>query len=469
MYNKAMWHLVIEALNIPRKRMTLRSGITRIGRGSTNEILVDDSAASRFHAFIEYKSEINTLTLTDLQSTNGTYLNRDRISRPTTLKNKDTIRIGQVLLHVENENEVRAAVVNTQRYTRALVLESVDNNSLLLYEVAQKLNTILDLPTALVETAELIKKYMNAEQCTVILAQDFDRLIPLQFDPELARKSVRDKSAEIRVDAICVPIMAGEELLGLICMMRTHTSTRTFLQRDLQIAVAISHQAALTIQRMRLVGLVQSHEQTHRMLLKFVSSSEADNLLDYFSKNGHLPGLHEEKVTVLFSSIANSISEHHDLKEFAQILNSLYQSADEIVFKNGGTIKYLSTGIMAVFPNETFPDSEQRAVDVGRELIIRMKHTGALDKSHPDIIGASINTGMAMIGYVGGEERVEFNAVGDVINVANYMQQYSRPFKIIAGPETVAALGENYPHKFIRTVHLRGRESPLEIHEVLPI
>jgi class 3 adenylate cyclase len=469
MYNEAMWHLVIEALNIPRKRMTLRSGITRIGRGSTNEILVDDSAASRFHAFIEYKSEINTLTLTDLQSTNGTYLNRDRISRPTTLKNKDTIRIGQVLLHVENENEVRAAVVNTQRYTRALVLESVDNNSLLLYEVAQKLNTILDLPTALVETAELIKKYMNAEQCTVILAQDFDRLIPLQFDPELARKSVRDKSAEIRVDAICVPIMAGEELLGLICMMRTHTSTRTFLQRDLQIAVAISHQAALTIQRMRLVGLVQSHEQTHRMLLKFVSSSEADNLLDYLSKNGHLPGLHEEKVTVLFSSIANSISEHHDLKEFAQILNSLYQSADEIVFKNGGTIKYLSTGIMAVFSNEIFPDSEQRAVDVGRELIICMKHTGALDESRPDIIGASINTGMAMIGYVGGEERVEFNAVGDVINVANYMQQYSRPFKIIAGPETVAALGENYPHKFIRTVHLRGRESPLEIHEVLPI
>ena len=108
------------------------------------------------------------------------------------------------------------------------------------------------------------------------------------------------------MDTICVPIMAGDELLGLICMMRKHTPTRTFLQRDLQIAVAISHQAALTIQRMRLVGLVQSHEQTHRMLLKFVSSSEADSLLGYYSKNGHLPGLNEEKVTVLFSYFANS-------------------------------------------------------------------------------------------------------------------------------------------------------------------
>ncbi|MDO9302196.1 MAG: FHA domain-containing protein [Anaerolineales bacterium] len=466
-----MWHLVIEALNTPQKRLDLRSGITRIGRGSTNDILVDDSAASRFHAYIEYKPEIKTLTLTDLQSTNGTYLNRDRISRPTSLKNKDTIRIGQVLLHLENENEVRTAAMNTQRFTRALVLESVDNNALLLYEVAQKLNTILDLPTALVETAELIKKYMNAEQCTVILAQDFDRLIPLQFDPELARKAVRDKSAEIRVDTIYVPIMAGDELLGLICMMRTHTATRTFLQRDLQIAVAISHQAALTIQRMRLLGLVQSHEQTHRMLLRFVSPSEADNLLSYYSRNGHLPGLKEEKVTVLFSDIANSISiaEHHDLKEFAQVMSSFYQSAAWITLKNGGTIKYLATGIMAVFSNDNIPDAEQRAVEVGRELILRMKPTGSLDESRSNIIGVAINTGIAMVGYIGGEERVEFNVVGDVIHVANHMQEYTRPFKIIAGSETVAALGENYPHKFIRTVYLRGRESPVEIHEVLPL
>ncbi len=465
-----MWHLVIEALNTPQRRLTLRSGITRIGRGSTNEILVDDSAASRFHACIEYRPETNTLTLTDLQSTNGTYLNRERISHQTPLKNKDTIRIGQVLLHLENESEVHRAAMNTQRFTRALVLESVDNHSLLLYEIAQKLNTILDLPTALVETAELIKQYMNAEQCTVILAQDFDRLIPLQFDPELARKAIRDKSAEIRVDTICVPVMAGDELLGLICMMRTRTATRTFVQRDLQIAVAISHQAALTIQRMRLLGLVQSHEQTHRMLLRFVSPSEAGNLLNYYSKNGRLPDLKEEKVTVLFSNLANSIAiaEHHNLKEFAQILSLFYQSAAEITSKNGGTIKYLATGIMAIFSNETIPDAEQRAVDVGRELILRMRPTGSLDESRSNIIGVAINTGKAMVGYVGGEERVEFNVVGDVINVANHMQEYARPFKIIAGSETIAALGENYPHKLINSIYLRGRESPVEIHEVLP-
>jgi adenylate cyclase len=181
--------------------------------------------------------------------------------------------------------------------------------------------------------------------------------------------------------------------------------------------------------------------------------------------------LKEEKVTVLFSDIANSISiaEHYDLKEFAQVLSSFYHCAAEIALKNGGTIKYLAAGIMIVFSNEKIPDAEQKAVDSGRELIIRMKPTGALDELRSNIIGVAINTGIAMVGYAGGEERVEFNAVGDIVNVANHMQEYTRPFKIIAGSETVEALGENYPHKFVRTVYLRGRENPVEIYEVLPI
>ncbi|CAG0984846.1 adenylate cyclase [Anaerolineales bacterium] len=466
-----MWNLVVEALNIPQRRLPLKSGITRVGRASTNEIVVDDSAASRFHACIEYRPEHNILTLSDLKSTNGTYLNRERISRPTPLKNKDTIRIGQVLLHLEDANESHPVAMNTQRYTRALVLESVDNHALLLFEVAQKLNTIMDLPTALLETAELVKQFMNVEQCTVVLEKDFDHLIPQQYDPDLARKAIRGKSAEISVDAIYVPIMAGDDLLGLICMMRPRTATRTFLQRDLQIAVAISHQAALTIQRMRLMGLVQSQEQLHSLLLRFASPSEANNLFSYYFQNGHLPPLKEEKVTVLFSEIANSntIAEHLSSREFAHVLDSFYRSAAKITFKNGGAIKYLATGIMAVFSNETIPDAEQRAVNTARELIMRMKPTGSLEESRSNvIIGVAINTGRAVTGYIGGEQRVEFHAAGDTVNVAYHIQEYSRPFKIIAGSETVAALGETYPRKSISTVYLRGRENPVKIYEVLP-
>jgi adenylate cyclase len=206
------------------------------------------------------------------------------------------------------------------------------------------------------------------------------------------------------------------------------------------------------------------------MLLRFVSPNEADNLLAHYSKSGHLPGLKEEKVTVLFSDIANSTSlaEHRGPREFAQILNSFYQNAADIIFRYGGTIKYLGAGIMAIFPDETVPDAEQRAVDVGRELIKRMQPTGPLDEMRSNIIGISINTGKAMVGYVGVEERVEFNVLGDIVNVAYRLQDYARPFKIIAGSGTIASLGRNYLHKFVGVVYLSGREHAVEIHEVLP-
>jgi adenylate cyclase len=163
------------------------------------------------------------------------------------------------------------------------------------------------------------------------------------------------------------------------------------------------------------------------------------------------------------------VAEHLSPGEFAHILDSFYRTAAKITFKNGGTIKYLVTGIMAVFSNETISDAEEKAIQTGRELIMRMKPTGSLDESRSNvIIGISINTGKAITGYIGGEERVEFNAVGDMVNVAYHMQEFSRPFKIIAGSETIAALGETYPRKRINTIYLRGRESPVTIYQVLP-
>jgi adenylate cyclase len=121
---------------------------------------------------------------------------------------------------------------------------------------------------------------------------------------------------------------------------------------------------------------------------------------------------------------------------------------------------------MAAFSHETLPDAEQRAVEAGRGLILRMKPTGSLVETPSNIIGVSINTGPAMTGYVGGEQRVEFNAIGDTVNVAYHMLEYARSFRILAGAETVAALGETCPHVFFRTIYLRGRESPVDIHEI---
>jgi adenylate cyclase len=131
-------------------------------------------------------------------------------------------------------------------------------------------------------------------------------------------------------------------------------------------------------------------------------------------------------------------------------------------------IKYLGDGILAVFSSETVQNSEERAVDVARELIKRMQPTGPLDDSRSNIIGVAINTGMAAVGYVGVDENVEFNVVGDIVNVTYRLQDYSYPFKIIAGDETVAGLGPDYKHKVAGSVRMTGRQTAIQVHEVVP-
>ena len=141
----------------------------------------------------------------------------------------------------------------------------------------------------------------------------------------------------------------------------------------------------------------------------------------------------------------------------------------DIIFKHNGMLKYLGDGILAIFvdtPDETSP--EIRAISSGRELLGRIKTTGHLVLNQRIIMGVSINTGVAMVGYIGTRERAEFNAIGDVVNVVFRMQEYARPNRIVVGPATVAAIVDKYPTQRIGAVTLRGRERSVQVYEVLP-
>jgi diguanylate cyclase (GGDEF)-like protein len=60
---------------------------------------------------------------------------------------------------------------------------------------------------------------------------------------------------------ICIPVMIGDEVAGLLYIYNTQRSTRLFSDQDIRLAIAISHQAALTIQRARLMQKTQQLEE----------------------------------------------------------------------------------------------------------------------------------------------------------------------------------------------------------------
>ena len=71
--------------------VALQTPDTRIGRAVVNELLIDSERVSRLHAVVTVDHAF--VTITDLDSRNGTFVNGIRIQSQT-LMNGDTIRIG---------------------------------------------------------------------------------------------------------------------------------------------------------------------------------------------------------------------------------------------------------------------------------------------------------------------------------------------------------------------------------------
>jgi pSer/pThr/pTyr-binding forkhead associated (FHA) protein len=72
-----------------------------IGRNQTCDFLIEDQIVSAEHARLSYHH--NHWWVEDLQSTNGTFLNQERLISPAVLTSGDQIQIGQVTLKVQME------------------------------------------------------------------------------------------------------------------------------------------------------------------------------------------------------------------------------------------------------------------------------------------------------------------------------------------------------------------------------
>ena len=77
----------------------LADGVILIGRGADAQLNLDDDYVSTRHARVV--SGDNGIYVEDLGSTNGSYVNGQRITGPTTITLSDTIRIGRTTMKLE--------------------------------------------------------------------------------------------------------------------------------------------------------------------------------------------------------------------------------------------------------------------------------------------------------------------------------------------------------------------------------
>lgn len=88
---------VIEPREHKGTRIPLAHDMT-IGRGENCNLQLDDGYVSTVHAVVAARGD--DFFVTDNGSTNGTYVNRRRITEPTLIRRGDTVQIGRTVMEV---------------------------------------------------------------------------------------------------------------------------------------------------------------------------------------------------------------------------------------------------------------------------------------------------------------------------------------------------------------------------------
>jgi adenylate cyclase len=155
-----------------------------------------------------------------------------------------------------------------------------------------------------------------------------------------------------------------------------------------------------------------------------------------------------------------------------QILNKYFADMTPIVWEHQGLLdKYIGDGLMALFgaPNAC-EDSALNAVLSAMAMQHQMSVVNEDLKGSglPEIsIGIGINTGTVTVGYMGSEERTDYTAIGDSVNLAARLEKQAKSGQIIISRSTLEAMGNQLPVRPCGQIMVKGKKDSIEIFEVL--
>lgn len=91
----ASFRLIVRRGPQPNQQYELTRDTITIGRDITNDIVINDAEVSRHHARLVRTAA--GFTIEDLRSTNGTFVNRQRITAPYQLSSGDLVGLGETV------------------------------------------------------------------------------------------------------------------------------------------------------------------------------------------------------------------------------------------------------------------------------------------------------------------------------------------------------------------------------------
>ena len=232
-------------------------------------------------------------------------------------------------------------------------------------------------------------------------------------------------------------------------------NTQAILQK-----VIVAHQQALT--------LLQQTEMAYGRLIprQLLTLLEKDSIVDV-----KLGDQVERKLTVMFSDIRNftPLSESMTPGENFDFLNSYLSQMEPVISKHRGIIdKYMGDAIMALFPH-----GADDALSGAIAMLEKLNHYNAGRNRAgyvPTHIGIGLNTGIVMIGTVGGANRMDSTVIGDPVNLTSRIEEATKTYHVplLISQNTLYDLADpsKYNIRFLDRIRVKGKTQPLSVYEV---
>jgi adenylate cyclase len=216
-------------------------------------------------------------------------------------------------------------------------------------------------------------------------------------------------------------------------------------------------------------------ERVRDVFSRFVPDTVVDQVLAQSGDDLRLGG-REVVGTVMFSDLRGftSSAEFMPADKVIHVLNHYLHEMSEAILKHGGTLLcYMGDGIYALFGAPIDQDDHaDRALAAAREMLTERlpafnQFMQEMDLGTGYFMGVGLNSGPVMTGNVGHERRMDYTAVGDVVNTASRIEGMTKetPYSVLIAESTVESL-RNPPADIVfhEEQSVRGRKEKLKLY-----
>ena len=182
-------------------------------------------------------------------------------------------------------------------------------------------------------------------------------------------------------------------------------------------------------------------------------------------------------MTFMFSDIRGftPISEKYKSNPagLTKLINRFLTRMTNVVIANGGTIdKFMGDCIMA-FWNAPLDvkDHQMLAVMTASQMQSELAKLNAELSAEglPNInIGIGINTGEALVGNMGSDQRFDYSVIGDAVNLASRLESSSKTLgkTLVISENTMCGIEHIFPFEYIDSITVKGKTEPIKVYTV---